>query len=66
LEADRENTRRQAPEKSEIRNSKTEGNPKFEQNLTADYLDSTDAFDGHSYLKVAQIFNLPYRRILFC
>src|SRR6185369_3275756 len=56
----------QAPEKSEIRKPKLEGNSKTEKILTADCTDFTDVFDGHSQLKVAQIFNLPYRRISFC
>ncbi|HXU77747.1 MAG TPA: hypothetical protein VN794_14330 [Methylomirabilota bacterium] len=39
---------------------------KFKTRLTADYTDFTDTFSNHRILKVAQICNLPYRRILFC
>src|SRR6185369_1031568 len=62
----------QPPTFREIRNSKPETRRKIrrkielEKTLTADCPDSTDIFDGHTQLKVAQIFNLPYRRISFC
>jgi len=60
----------QPPTFREILNSKLEGKfegrSKPEKNLTADCPDSTDIFGGRSQLKVAQIFNLPYRRISFC
>ena len=34
---------------------------KFKTRLTADSTEFTDAFSTHRILKVAQIFNLPYR-----
>jgi hypothetical protein len=40
--------------------------PKSEKRVTTDYPDFTDVFEGCSKLKVAQIFNLPYRRIASC
>jgi len=48
------------------RNPKLEKGMKFKTRLTADSTEFTDAFSTHRILKVAQIFNLPYRRILFC